>query len=169
MKRPGAELIPDDCHPSVRAIADYWRSIHPAEGLPSRRHFDPVDVPKFLSNIGLIDVQESPRRFRVRLYGTALVSVMGEDYTGRWYDELFKNFEKTGQYVDFCHVVDTGTPHWRRGALRIPIGKDFHFLERVHLPLANDGKTVDMILTFAMFFDRDDPFLRAHDVPAFRD
>lgn len=165
MERPAAGFIPDDCHPSVGAIVDYWCSIHPPQGLPGRQHFDPVDVPKLLSNIGLIDVQNSPRRFRIRLYGTALVSVMGEDYTGKWYDELFENFEKTGQYTDFCHVVDTHSPHWRRGALRIPTDRDFHFLERVHLPLASDGKNVDMILTFAVFFDGDDPFLKARGVP----
>ena len=165
MKRPTPEAIPDDCYPAVRAIVDYWRSIHPTEGLPGRQHFDPVDVPKLLSNIGLIEAHENPRRFRIRLYGTALVAVMGEDYTGRWYDELFENFEATGQYADFCHVVDTGTPHWRRGLLRLPIDRDFHYLERVHLPLASDGKTVDMILTFAVFFDRDDPFLKTHGVP----
>jgi len=96
--------IPGDCHPVVRSIVDYWLSIHPPDGLPARRHFDPVDVPKLLSNIGLIEVHENPRQFRIRLYGTALVSVMGEDYTGRWYHELFENFETTEQYADFCRV-----------------------------------------------------------------
>jgi len=157
--------IPADCHPAVRSMVDYWRSIHPPEGLPGRQHFDPVDVPKLLSNIGLIEVHENPRRFRVRLYGTALAAAIGEDYTGKWYHELFEQFESTAQYGDFCRVVDARVPHWRRGSLRIPVERDFHFLERVHLPLASDGKTVDMILTFAVFFQHDDTVRNGHAKP----
>lgn len=151
--------IPKDRHPSIGEIADYWLAIHPENGLPGRQHFDPVDVPQLLGNIGLIEVHGNPRRFRIRLYGTGLVKVMGEDYTGKWYHELFANFDKTAQFSDFNHVVDKRTPHWRRGSLRIPAERDFHFLERVHLPLAKDGTNVDMILTCAIFFNRDDPFM----------
>ena len=142
-------------------MVDHWRSIHPPSGLPGRRHFDPVAIPKLLSNMGLIEVHDDPRRFRVRLYGTGLVAAIGQDLTGTWYHERFENFEAEGQYRDFNHVIETGTPHWRRGRLRIPMDKDHHLLERVHLPLASDGTTVDMILTFAVFFERDDPFLEA--------
>jgi hypothetical protein len=158
--------IPEDCHPRVRAMIDYWLSIRPSEGLPGRRHFDPVAVPKLLSNTGLIEVSGNPPRFRVRLYGTGLVAAVGHDLTGRWYDEMFERFETTAQYRDFLQVVSTGKPHWRRGQLRIPIEKNYHFLERVHLPLAADGRIVDMILTFAVFFDRDDPFLEARGISA---
>lgn len=148
--------ISEDCHPDVRSLVDYWQSIHPADGLPGRRHFDPVDVPALLGNIGLIEVHENPRRFKARLYGTTLVSAVGKDLTNKWYHEVFEKFEQSGQYHDFSHVVDTRTPHWRRGTMRIPAERDFHFLERVHLPLASDGVSVDMILTFAIFFPRDD-------------
>ncbi len=140
-------------------MIDYWLSIHPPSGLPGRRHFDPVAVPRLLSNTGLIEVHGDPPRFRCRLYGTGLVGAIGRDITGQWYDEAFPNFEREAQYQNFCHVVTTGTPHWRRGRLRIPVEKEHHLLERVHLPLASDGTTVDMILTFALFFDPDDPFL----------
>jgi hypothetical protein len=158
--------IPEDCHPRVRAMIDYWLSIHPSEGLPGRQHFDPVAVPKLLANTGLIEVSGNPPRFRVRLYGTGLVAAVGHDLTGRWYDDIFDRFEETAQHRDFLHVVSTATPHWRRGRLRIPAEKNYHFLERVHLPLASDGRTVDMILTFAVFFDRDDPYLEARGLSA---
>jgi hypothetical protein len=158
--------IAQDCHPRVRAMIDYWLSIHPPSGLPGRQHFDPIAVPKLLSNMGLIEVHGDPPRFRCRLYGTALVAAIGRDITGQWYDEAFPDFEQAAQYGNFLHVVTTGTPHWRRGRLRIPVEQDHHLLERVHLPLASDSVNVDMILTFAIFFDPDDPFLEARGLSA---
>ena len=133
MDLPPEGNIPQDCHPRVRAMIDYWLSIHPASGLPGRQHFDPIAVPKLLSNMGLIEVHGEPPRFRCRLYGTGLVAAIGRDITGQWYDEAFPNFEREAQHRNFCHVVTTGTPHWRRGRLRIPAEKEHHLLERVHL------------------------------------
>jgi hypothetical protein len=70
---------PATAKPEIVALFDYWRSKAPAEGtLPGRRHIDPLDVPRLLPHIWLVDVVDEPRRFRVRLLGTALVE------TGTW-------------------------------------------------------------------------------------
>lgn len=39
---------PADCEPKIRAAYDYWRRIHPAQGLPGRQHFDPANIPRLL-------------------------------------------------------------------------------------------------------------------------
>ncbi len=43
---------------------------------------------EFLSNVFLIDVEEEPRRYRIRLMGTALVHWSGRDLTGCHVDEI---------------------------------------------------------------------------------
>jgi hypothetical protein len=32
-------------NPKVLRFLDYWLSLKPAEGLPGRQHFDPLDIP----------------------------------------------------------------------------------------------------------------------------
>src|SRR5690242_1355091 len=65
---------PATAGPEIVALYDYWRSKAPGEGLlPGRRHIDPVDIPRLLPNVWLLDVVDDPRRFRVRLVGGALI------------------------------------------------------------------------------------------------
>jgi hypothetical protein len=149
-RSPYSQTIPDDCHPKVRAIYDYWRSVHPkGGGLPGRQHIDPVDIPLLLPNIWLIDVYRNPYRFRFRLVGTLVVDYAGEDNTGKWFDERWPDFDASV----FIDVVETGEPSWARGRSKMRPEKNYYELERVRFPLATDGKTVDMILSLTVFFD----------------
>lgn len=145
-----SQSIPEECHPKVRAIHDYWRSKHPTGGgLPGRQHIDPIDIPQLLPNIWLIDVKRNPYRFRFRLVGTLVVDYAGEDNTGKWFDEQLPDFDPSV----FIDVVESGRPSWARGRSKMRPEKDYYELERVRLPLASDGKTVDMILSLTVFFD----------------
>jgi len=143
--------VPDNCHPKVRAIVDYWLSIHPKKGLPGRQHFDPRCVPKLLSNIWLIDVVRDPLRFRFRLFGSRIVDYAGEDNTGKWVDERWPDFDAEV----LKDIIKTKMPSWSRGPSVFRPEKDYYELERVRLPLAQDGETVDIILVLTLFFDRD--------------
>lgn len=143
--------IPDTCHPKVKALVDYWLSIHPESGLPGRQHFDPRDIPSLLSNVWLIDVVRSPLRFRFRLFGTRIVDYAGEDNTGKWVDEKWPDFDAEV----FETVIETKQPSWSRGPSGFRPEKDYYELERVRLPLARDGEAVDMIVALTVFFDRD--------------
>ena len=49
-------------------------------------------------------------------------------------------------------VVETKRPNWRRGKSLIRFEKEHAELERLYLPLASDGETVDMILAITVFF-----------------
>ena len=145
-----SQHIPEECHPKVRALFDYWRSVHPREGgLPGRQHIDPIDIPHLLPNVWLIDVKRNPYRFRFRLVGTLIVNYAGEDNTGKWFDERLPDFDPSV----FIDVVETGKPSWSRGRSKMRPEKDYYELERVRLPLASDGRTVDMILSLTVFFD----------------
>jgi hypothetical protein len=143
--------IPDSCHPKIKTLVDYWLSIHPCKGLPGRQHFDPRAIPKLLPNIWLLDVFRSPLRLRFRLFGTNIVDYAGEDNTGKWLDERWPEYDANV----FKRVIDTKQPGWSRGPSVLRPEKNYYELERVRLPMARDGETVDMILALTVFFDRD--------------
>lgn len=149
-------------HPKLQRLYRYWESIHPADGLPGRRHFDPVAVADLLQNIWLMDVQREPFRLKYRLVGTLVVSWIGKDHTGRWLDEVHPHIlaapaakdTEPGDYARFRRVVDSGVPDWRRGKPTLSlVHKDFVEIERLVLPLASDGRTVDILLVGTIFHD----------------
>jgi hypothetical protein len=151
VRQPTVENVPADCHPKVRAIVDYWLSIHPSQGLPGRQHFDPIDIPNFLPNVRLIEVVGDPPRFKIRLAGSRVSEFFGEEESGRWFDEIYPRFAETPTCESFVSAVQSGEPSWRRGKCDLKKEKDFARLERVHLPFATDGKTIDMLLTFTLY------------------
>lgn len=148
----------EDCHEKIREMIAYWHAIHPAEGLPGRQHFDPIDIPRLLPNLRMVDVEGRPPRFKTRLMGTVLLDFFGEEHTGHYFDDLYPKFKQSKTYQDLYDVVANRRPNWRRGEPGLVYEKDFVTVERVYLPLAEDGSTVDMIVTCILFGDQDGNF-----------
>jgi len=153
--------LPKDCDESIREIHDYWLSIHPAEGLPARDHMDPLDVPSLLPKLWMANVERNPVRFRYRLIGSDVVQILGEDLTGQYFDECFENFDGSVPQTTLVDTCEQGCPAWRRGPA-VLIRKDYKFkqMERIFLPFANDGATVDLLLALSVYIV-DDGFGRA--------
>ncbi|WP_300297247.1 PAS domain-containing protein [Ferrovibrio sp.] len=134
-------------------IADflaYYRGIHPADRLPSRRDFDPMAVPRLLPHLILVEVvhgdrpgfrikvagEEIVRAFRMPLQGRRLEDIAEEDEPGRPYSILTRAaVAKSGLVAHYC------------GAPRMRFALDFADIEYVHCPLAEDGVTVDQIVS----------------------
>ena len=151
----GSSELPVDCHPEIREIVDHWHAIRPNGGLPGRQHFDPLDVPRLLPSIRMLDVDGAPPRFKARLMGTKMRDSVGYEQTGKWLDEVYPDFETSSAFLGLNAVIHTGTLNWRRGHPMLFYGKEFMTIERVYLPLARDGVAVDMILTYLLFGDSD--------------
>jgi hypothetical protein len=144
-------------HPKIRALYDHWLSIHPGGGaLPGRRDFDPMAVPLLLPHILLLDVEGKPPRFRYRVIGTRMVDALGRDLTGQWLDEAHESEGYRPEFPGYERVVNEREPQWRRGPPHFASYIDkCTGMERVFLPLASNGRDVDMILIIAVFFDRE--------------
>ncbi|WP_420404374.1 PAS domain-containing protein [Nisaea sp.] len=144
-------LLPSIENPSIAEFAEYWMSIHPQDRLPSRENFDPVEIPRLLPHIVLVDVESDPLRFQVRVQGTEVCRAMGRDLKGHYLDESFEDFESTYPYIDRRRVVETGLPTHRLGSPSLPFALDFIPIERLHLPLSTDGRTVDKVLSIFLY------------------
>lgn len=151
---------PSNCQPQILRILDYWRRISPPGLLPGRQHFDPVDIPKLLPYIWLLDVVAAPLtslrfRFRMRLVGTHVASGFERKTTGMWIDEVWPTAAaQHGTYEHYVGVVETALPSFRRGPPAFDPDQDYKWVERILLPMARDGTHVDMILATSVFFEK---------------
>lgn len=149
--------LPAGTHPRIAAGYAYWRSLQHEEGrLPGRKAIDPVEMRGFLPDVCLYDVQHSPVRFRNRLVGTRVVAGMRHDFTGRWLDEVYPRFVTSPAYAEFVGVARRELPiAYYRGIPLFHTDRDYTIMERILLPLATDGDSVDMLFAIIVF----DPLL----------
>ncbi|MBL8832868.1 MAG: PAS domain-containing protein [Rhodospirillales bacterium] len=135
----------------------HWRKIHPAPGvLPGRQHFSPFDLPEALPSVWMLDVQREPFRLKYRLIGTNMVRMIGGDYTGLWFDEARPQLLKAWPGLErYRLMVDTGRATWRKGKPTLTVDPYWHLSENVMMPLAQDGRSVDMLLCASVFYGHD--------------
>jgi hypothetical protein len=124
----------------------YWASLREGGRLPARRQLDPRAFKRQLPTVSLIDVTEN-RRFRLRLAGTGLYPVYGREITGKALEEVYAPEAASYWRRELEKVVDERRPcvgvhslSWR-GASHVS-------LLWIRLPLASDGRRVDMILGY---------------------
>lgn len=127
----------------------YWASLRQAGRLPSRADIRPEDFKRLLPTVSLVDVLPSEHRrdYRLRLAGTGLYSVYGREITGQSLTDVYGSRAADYWRSELDKVVDERRPGvgchslaWR-GAAHMS-------LLWLRLPLASDGRNVDMILGY---------------------
>jgi len=134
-------------HPDLRVMLDYWRVRRRGERLPGRRDIDPLDFPRQLPRVALIDVISEPQgpHFRYRLAGTEIAARAGRDPTGKRFDQLY-----SGGYLDqalatYRAILQSRAPHFSHRTYPLVEGREHLEYARLILPLAADGVRVDMV------------------------
>jgi hypothetical protein len=141
-------------HPKIREIHAYWLGLHPAPGvLPDRRAIDPIAIRAVLPNLFLLDASPPPLRLRYRLVGTKLVQAGGRELTGRLMEDAHPNLLLAEPYADYPACAREARIGWRRGPTVFDWDRQHVQIERILLPLATDGRTVDVILGLSVFLD----------------
>ena len=136
--------------PEFQFLYRYWRSKHRGDDLPARAAIHPAEFTKLLPRIYLVDVLrdgEPPLKFRYRLCGSEHLMINGKEITGMELADAM-----APQYVDairavYSFVAETGKPHVARSFAAIE-GRQHVVYDRLLLPLASDGHTVDMMLGY---------------------
>ncbi len=138
-------------HPSLVELYDYWSSRRRGRTMPARADIDPLDLPRHLPNVMLLDVLGDPGRFRYRLIGTSIVAATGEERTGRTFDEV-RFFREFPQAIEpYERIVRTGAPVYSKEPFRDRKSDAVYEVDSLFLPLGADGERVDMVLVYFRF------------------
>ena len=132
--------------PGIHAALGYWRSRIPAgRGVPPRERIDPVDMPRLLPKLLLLDVHRDPLRFTVRVAGTEIRELYHAELTGL----TIGPDDGTGLSRDAhprlaCAATEAG-PVFARNAVHWQ-QRDHVRYEVAHLPLGTDDR-IEQILS----------------------
>ncbi|MBG03470.1 MAG: hypothetical protein CMM59_05280 [Rhodospirillaceae bacterium] len=113
--------------------------MHPKEGLPGRQHFDPLDV------------MHDPLTLTVRRAGMEIVDFTGREVTGLDMADLFPGIKSSDAWPSIAKAAETGVIYFRRAKTMSNPEKDFIESERLYLPLAANGRDVDMFLNITVY------------------
>src|SRR3990167_1459587 len=114
----------------------YWSGLRHGPQLPGRGDIRPEDFKRLLPTVSLIDVRRDPLDFRLRLAGTGrcLTEVYNSTAAEYWRTELTKLVHDRRPAVGVHNLAWRGAAHLSILWLR--------------LPLATNGKDVDMIMGY---------------------
>lgn len=129
----------------LQFLYDYWNDKKYARKAPARCDIDPLDFVEILPNILMYDVLREPLDFRMRLFGTRLVSVSGRELTGKMLSEIFPNDAEGKFRKELTEICETFEPSLACYDGRW-MSKDFVSYERLILPLSEDNIDVNILL-----------------------
>ncbi|MFC7158172.1 PAS domain-containing protein [Pseudidiomarina halophila] len=131
-----------------KELFSYWDKNQGSKPMPSRTDFDPIDVPGLLTHISMVDIEPETGRYKYRLVGSETVTGVGEDYTGRYLDELPV---MSGVIERYNWMLENKIPYLYRGQF-IWSKKDYLDYCALNLPFSDDGVTVNIIMTGVVCF-----------------
>jgi hypothetical protein len=129
----------------------YWESKRAGRKMPTRRDLDPLlEVPQMTPWIFLTDVLHDPLDFRFRLIGSGVVDRSRANHTGKLFSEMPGFGPGNYLWTPRAEVVKTGIP-LRSEPPYVGRTRGVRGVADIHLPLSNDGSTVNMLFTVVAY------------------
>ena len=77
------DAVPACASPSLRSLLDFWSRSAAGNGAPNREQFDVFKLRPWLGHLSIYETVDDGSDFRIRLEGTSIVAITGEDWTGK--------------------------------------------------------------------------------------
>jgi hypothetical protein len=152
----GVELDPSHLkNPTLAVLLKWWNEKRGARAMPSRADVKPAELKPCLSSILMLDVLEGGRDFRHRIVGEDIADYFAWNPTGTTVKEAFATqpepLRKTVLQIYRCAVAQQ-VPVYAFGETGWA-AKSVERCEALHLPLSDDGVSVNFLLS-GFVFDR---------------
>lgn len=142
-------FTPDELSPLLKSVYDYWSELRPSpDAFPKRSQIKPHKLKALLPYIGIIEKREPDGDFFYRLIGTGLTAPLGFDPTGQRIRDVFppqigERLLRALEWVEANNAPSLAVVTFKDAG---NIEMDY---DRLILPLAEDGKTINMFLLAA--------------------
>ena len=101
LRRPVLEqeldALPASASPSLHSLLRFWSDAG-GNDVPSRDRLDAFTLRPWLGHVSIYEAVDGGDDFRIRLEGTSIVAITGEDWTGRHASEVDAKYG--------CHIAD---------------------------------------------------------------
>ena len=102
LRRPVLEqeldALPVSASPLLYSLLQFWSDAAGDDTVPSRDRLDAFTLRPWLGHISIYEAIDGGDDFRIRLEGTAIVAITGEDWTGKRASEVDAKYG--------CHIAD---------------------------------------------------------------
>jgi hypothetical protein len=135
--------------PELRQIYDYWLEKCAGRRMPGRADIDPVDIPRLLHSVSLLDIDAKTGAARVRLAGTRLRDIYDREITGLAFSDIDwgDKFEYWRSAIGY--TASEGKP--TQGVVQGPQRDKEHLVQYwIRLPLGGEAGC-NMILCYDHF------------------
>ena len=133
--------------PHIRKLVEYWYARCRNDCLPARGMIDPADLKPLLPTMFLVDCPtRDDRDWVYRLIGTEIAEREGFDKTGKPVRDYFTGSSWPLVRAEYAMCRDERRPVYRADTALHRLSRESFDFERIFLPLASDGHTVDMIV-----------------------
>lgn len=156
MMQEDQEFDPDTLPTVLGQLLTYWNRIKGDRLVPSRQDFDPIEIPRLLPYLILVEVVRNGidgrfEDFRFRLIGTHVDSRMRDRYTGRRLSEIPGKGPGSELWETYCSVKHQKRPRIISMNYIGPV-KKIRETNEILLPFSSDNKHVDHIMVGLQFF-----------------
>lgn len=138
--------------PLARQAYEYWDSKRTGRLMPSRADIKPGEIPQLLRHIVMVRVLHDPLDFEYTLVGNASVEALGFNMTKMKVSELSRFSPVYSKMLHAFHalICQERKPYGAWGHL-VHVQREYRQFEGVHMPLSDDGETVDRIMAVAEY------------------
>jgi hypothetical protein len=138
----------------------FWQRHLGAHRVPQWQAVEAEDLSRMAANLSFLDVTggDIGARFMIRFHGPTIGQVYGSaDCRGKYLDEIIPAAAQTKVLMPYHQAVASGRPVYTIHDVADRNGRLVHY-ERLLLPFARDGASVDRILASFEFICADGAF-----------
>ncbi|MEO3432485.1 PAS domain-containing protein [Inquilinus sp. CAU 1745] len=128
-------------------LLDLWRARCNGRDIPDRANLHAEDFAPWMGRLVICDVERDPRRFRLRLIGTAVRELDGRDYTGWYLDEALEEPLRRHVLEQWALCADRRRPVLINSASSPHPAKQIE-MEKLMVPFSTGADAVGQILTY---------------------
>lgn len=141
---------------ALASLQRLWAAAGSVDALPPQSKFDAFALRPWLPNVILLEVHRGPKRFYYRLTGSRIDKMYGQNFTGRWLEDLRIPGSDGYWERNYAKVADERAP--LSGTVpHMDLARNQIMCRWVMLPLAADlpprgGAAIELVILAGLMF-----------------